>query len=765
MKNVKNHIKILSALSIAASDTRRDTFNSVVILTLKEINSCERKELSGYINEVFGFEPYKPELDETVNLLVRERRVIEKKNIISLSKKETDAINSQNIEIRDSEKRRYQNFKNFIQDDLSYELVNNKIKLLWDSFLKYLYNSFYEYGKDAINTLHPHIKSRDGTNLYDNVLSNTIKDIEDKWLKDLLKQTVERFPDFASKEDLNFLDDLAQKTISFLSLGFQADIAQDTIKHDIIDWILYLDTNVLYSLLDLHTHPESDACKALIRLIIENKQHIKVKLRYSDITYKELRKKRADFDLLDDKLTDSSIKALLRSQNLDGFSQKFYERLLKNREGTIHPSDVIKLSQATLKHKTIEIARNAKRIEQLGEDYINAKVQELYEFIRIKNEIKKDFCDTKKIPFHHVDKSEKQSIHDITLRELILESRHNEVKCKELTLNSVKYFCVTLDDILIQFDKSKLKDHNDINSFPVFFKPSFLLNKLVRVLPIQTEDYKKAFIKAITAKGFHKESSKSRDVIKIVNYLKSQGIDDERVVYNIISKDIFLDQYHKESKKEDFNQAEFIESELNREFKNYQNDLTKTKKELASATRKVTSTIEENQKLENKKSILESDVQLYEKELNKLNKRVKNLEKSTPSNQEKINFEAGEAKAEVEQEKDKSGILKKKLKLEIENQIEKEKDESIKSWQRKIWWNLFWVIPIALLALFFAIPSDYNCAIEQSNRFKIAGILIAPIFFIFLYLIKNRYWNEGNIKARKDNHKVSEKLINKLREL
>lgn len=50
MKDLKNHLKILSALSVAASDTRRDTFISVVIRTLNEINSCECKELAGYIN-------------------------------------------------------------------------------------------------------------------------------------------------------------------------------------------------------------------------------------------------------------------------------------------------------------------------------------------------------------------------------------------------------------------------------------------------------------------------------------------------------------------------------------------------------------------------------------------------------------------------------------------------------------------------------------------------------------------------------------------
>lgn len=766
MNDLKNHIKILSALSVAASDTRRDTFISVVIRTLNEITSCERKELAEYINEQFGFEPYQPELDEVISYLLEEGRIIEKKRMLSLSTEEKETIDAQDVEARDKEKSRYQNFKNFIKDDLGHDLEGNGVKLLWDTFLEYLYNSFYEYGEDAIKTLHPHIKNGDGNSYYESVLSSITKKIDNPELKVLFKQIIERFTDFASTEDLNFLNDLAQKTLSFSSLGFQADVAQDTINHKIVDWTLYLDTNVLYSLLDLHSHPENDACKALVQLVRENKDYIKVKLRYSDITYKELGKKKADFDILDDKLTDSTIRAMLKTENLDGFSKKFYERLLENREGTIHPSEAIGLSQTTLKYKTIEIARNTKRIEHLGEDYISAKVQEFYEYINHRNEIRKEFCESKNTTFHPIEKSDKQALHDITLRELLLESRHKEMKGEEVSLNSIKYFGVTLDDLLIQFDKSQLRDNNDFNSFPVFFKPSFLLNKLVRVLPIQTKDYKKAFIKAVTSKGFHKDSSKSRDVLKIVNYLKSQGIDDERVVYNIISQDIFLEKYHRESQNEDFNQGEFIESELNREFKLFQEQLENTRKELALTTETANTRAEENQKLEAKKSILESDVKQYEMALKKVNQRVRSLEKTVvgASSQEKINFEAGEAYAKAQKEKEKAEALKKKYRDEIEDQIEKEKDANVRKWQSKLWWHLFWVIPCAFAALFFVLPLDQNPITDQADRYKVAGVFITPVVSIFPYLI-NMYWNEGNIKARRENHKISERLRNKLREL
>lgn len=767
MKDLKNHIKILSALSVAASDTRRDTFVSVIMRTLNEITSCERSELSGYISEQFGFEPYQPELEEVMNFLLREGRIVEERRMLSLSPEEKKAIDSQDVEARDKEKIRYQNFKNFIKDDLEHELADEQVKLLWNTFLEYLYNSFYEYGEEAIKTLHPHINDGDGNGYYQNVLSSTVMKIDDPEIKILFKQIIERFPDFASTEDINFINDLAQKTLSFSSLGFRADLAQGTISHEIVDWTLYLDTNVLYSLLDLHSHPENDACKALVQLIRDNKDHIEVRLRYSDITYKELGKKKADFDLLDDKLTDSSIRAMLKSDNLDGFSKKFYESLLENREGTIHPTEAIGLSQTTLRHKSIEIARNAKRIEHLGEDYIDAKVQEFHQYILRKNEIRKEICDSRRIPFYPIEKSDKQAQHDITLRELLLDSRYREVNGQEVSLNSVKYYGITLDDLLIQFDKSQLRNASDGSSFPVFFKPSFLLNKLVRVLPIQTKDYKKAFIKAITSKGFHKDTSKSRDVLKIVNYLKSQGIDDERVVYDIISQDIFLEKYHKESEKDDFNQGEFIESELNRKFRNFQEQLENTQNELKITARTANSKAEENQKLVAKKSILESDLLQYENALKKMNKKLRSLEKSMEAarHQEKINFEAGEENARADREREKADALKRMLRDEIEDQIQKEKAADVKKWQRQIWWNLFWVIPLSFLALFFVLPLSEDLIVDQAARYKIAGAIMAPVVLIFLYLIQIRLWNEGNIKARRENYVISDRLRKKIREL
>ena len=189
--------------------------------------------------------------------------------------------------------------------------------------------------------------------------------------------------------------------------------------------------------------------------------------------------------------------------------------------------------------------------------------------------------------------------------------------------------------------------------------------------------------------------------------------------------------------------------------------------ELDTTSKTAEEKTEQNKILEEKKVTLESDVKQYEKALQKVNKRVQSLEKTLggSNNQSIINFEAGEAISKAEKEKEKSELLRKKLRTEIEEQIENEKDEIVRKWQKKIYWHLLWVIPFSLTAFFFVLPLDQNPFTEEATRFRVAGIIMVPVILIFLYLIQNRFWNENNIKARKENHKVSERLRNKLKEL
>jgi hypothetical protein len=692
MISTKEHIKVLSTLSLAASDTREDTLTSILINTVFQAERIKKADITAGIQELYGFEPYKDEVLQLFETLVDNDRIAKDTNDeFKLSESELKRFQEADLLLRDKEKSRFNNFKDFL-NEIDPAIETSQAKLIWVTFVEYLYNNFYEFGEDALKRFHPHIRKQNIENNDLDFFQVAYLKLKDEKLSKLFKQTVEKFSDYASSDDIDFLNDLAQKTMCFASLGIDPKLASNNIGNSLIDWILYLDTNVLYSLLNLHAHPENEACKALIHLIKDNKEHIKITLRYSELTKKELNAKKDDFQLLDDTLTNSSIKALLKSDDLDDFSRQFYGNLLASRDSTLHPSKVIELSQNTLLRDEIDISRNQKRVEKIGEAYLNTRIQDYKKFIDDKNAIRLQYNKQKNATLRMYFKSDKQIVHDITLREIIIDQRNaNITNGAVVTLNSVKYFGVTLDSLLLDYDGKEVKDYNDSHSFPVFFRPSFLLNQLVKVLPIKTDDYKKAFLKAVTSKGFNKDVQKSYDILKIVNYLKSQGIDNEQIIYNLISEDLFLEKYRKNRNNPDFNQGEFIESELNREFKKKEEELQKTKEALSEKEKETNLKTQQTESLSEKKSNLETELDLYKKSLKKLQIEITKLEKRPvwPVSQPPLNFEAGAEKAEVKK-------LRDKLIEQVQGEITGYKENRLMIWQKRVWWNLLWVLPLTV---------------------------------------------------------------------
>jgi hypothetical protein len=765
MKQLKNHSKVLATLSLAASDTREDTLESIISNTLFEKGKIKLSSLGGNIQEIYEFEPHLSEINSLVERMIRSGKIISNDEFIELHDTEKERLDSLEIQIRDNDKERFQNFKHFILEELKESLSITEIKRLWSLFSEYLYLSFFEYGVQAIKRLRPDVIN--GTNGSDtDCFLKICQKISVPNHVQVFKKVVDRFADYATQKDIDFINELAQKTLSFSSLGYEPGIADPGIQHNLIDWTLFLDTNVLYSILNLHSHPENEASRALVGLINKNKSFLNIKLRYSELTAKELSSKKAEFSQLDDKLSDSTIRALLRTDNIDDFTRQFYESLLNHRESTLHPSEVIDLSNRTLKLESIDISRNGARLEQIGEQYLNLKTQDYLDFITRKNEIKEEFCLEKEIKFHPIYKSDHQAYHDITLRELLLHLRTTKVKSTDLSLNSVKYFAITLDDLLINFDRSQIANKVEEQSFPVFFKPSYLLNKLVKILPLKTQDYQKAFIKAVTSRGFNKDIQKTHDVLKIVNYLKSKGIVDENVIYNIISDDLILEKYRRNTANPQFNSEEFFESELNALFLKKEKDLQNALEELKGARDKVQEKEESLSEKENtlltfkqQKEGLEKDLKLYKSALDQLNKDVEKLknQQNDPSAQPTLNFESAEKSKELD-------LLRNKMKNVVLDNIENYKDGAIKKWQRSTWWHLFWAVPLSVgLILFYSIPNLINPEMGFIKPISALFTLIFDGFFVFI--IRARYFDEKNKEARRNNIRIPAKFQKELDEL
>ncbi len=711
MKNVN---KILTTLSLSASDTREDTIKSILRTTLLQSkNPITLSELKDNIDIVYDITLYDTEFDTILKTLHEDGEIIiNGKSQYSLAEEERNKLIEIEATRRSSEVVRFKNFKNFIDDKSKIKFEASDIKLLWETLKNYFYGCFYQYGVKAVEFLHPqYIKAESAYNNGE-VFNDALKKLEKQELTSIFKTAVDLFPDYATKEDLDFIDEIGQKTLSFASLGLSPEQASEDLDNELIDWTLYLDTNFLFSVLNLHSNCENEACKELLKLVVLNKDLIKIKFRYSELTLKELKHKKDDFKSLDESLTDSAIRAILKSDDLDEFSKKYYSELLSNRDETIHPTKIIDLAEMTLPKEGIIISRNSKQADSLGEDFINERIVDYQRYINEVNERRMEFSSKHHFYFRPYYRSDSQIKHDIVLRELIINSRRLFKKDEIKTFNEVKYFGLTLDELLIKFDGYNNKSIT--TTYPTFFKPSFLLNKLVKLLPIKTPDYKKAFIKAVSSRGFNKDPQKSIDIIKVVSYLRKCGIDNENVLLNLISEKLFLDKFHQESSKEDFNSEKFFESEMNTLLSKKEIEILASNQELLLLKENTRKEKEEKEKLKIDNEQKENDISLLQSAVIQLNDKIKKLEDRSAVKvvEPQLNFEAAEKQSELD------AITK-------ELQLEKKKNISLKNAQRKIlrkkfifrnilWWRIKSFIWIIVLPILFLI---LYCILKNSQYF------------------------------------------------
>lgn len=766
---MSDHIKLFNTLSLSSSDTREETLKSVIINALYESdNPISKKDLIDAIDILFDLDPYIPELECTLDNLVNQNIITKLSGQITLTQEARSKLKIKYQEYADLEKKRFNNFTIFLKNYYA-DITETQSRQVWNYYLEYLISCFFHYGENAILILNPSLSDKVDDNMLNNDFLRTIYlKLNDDYLVGVLKYVIDNYADHLTNEDLDYLDNLSQKTLAFTSLGYDPNSLTTLGDVNLIDWIVYLDTNVLFSLLDLHIHPENEACRNLIQLINDNKDKLKISFRVSELTMKELIGKKSDFDDLDINLTTPAIRAILKSRKLDEFSRKFYEGLLNKRDETLDPKEIIDLAPITLeKGFSIKISRNRKQIEAIGESYLETKIQEYLRYVQGKNEFRQSFAMDHKISLRELTRSENQARHDIILREFIIDSRYSKMHEKPRAFTDLKNFAISLDDVLIAFDKKEAKLKEPEFPFPVFFKPSFLLNKLIRLLPIKiTSDYKKAFFKALSSRGFNKDIRKSRDIQKIVNYLKAHGIDNETVILNLISEDLFLEKFHeKQTNPEELDK--FFEQELNKQLQTIQTQLkeTKGKVEILESSFK-----DKEGQVDNLRGELDeklSNVKLLSKAVDQLSQKIGILEKKDKpdANQMIIGFGNSD-------NQDKISELEKDLKKEYQKKRDDYLRVKLRKWRWQTWRVL--ILSIVIIGIGFFIYFGLNNWDLSAAADKLVLIAKGKIFWAILmifgticllifeyFIIQNlysKYCDIQNINAFKQDVKYPEDM-------
>ncbi len=360
-----------------------------------------------------------------------------------------------------------------------------------------------------------------------------INKLSSEKLRNIFKVLVIEYPDRLSDLELRYLSALTSRAEKFYSLGIEKSEYEKIKSLKIKDLIILLDTNILYSILNLHVHPEKAAIVELIKLSKE--KVIDLRLVYLPKTYSELQQAKQYLETIisRENFKHGQVKALLLSDLLDPFARQYYEAKLKNSD-TPHPSETIKYASDVLKSRGIELYNE--KFEQLAEDteYLNKRIADYLDFQRYFNNLNEERGYDLRL-----NKSDKKVEHDIFLREAI-----KKLKSKFTQEDELNFICLTLDKSLVHYDQFRKRKNNlgmykNIN--PNFTFPSTLLKQIRPFIPIITPDYRKAFITSVTAPSF--EYINNADSVSYYRnlclILKNMGIEDEEVIINYKKEDCF----------------------------------------------------------------------------------------------------------------------------------------------------------------------------------------------------------------------------------
>lgn len=598
-------------------------------------------DIKDLIREDIGFVPIELELQLCLDNAITSKQLFFANQKYDLTEENRRQVTLSLAEENEIQEKRFSHFEKLCPSMSNSRLSKDEIKQLWTIYNEYLIKCFLEFGKKATEIFLPNSRINDlRTNGF---ITEATNQLNSESLRETFIRIVQEYPDKLVPAEIRYLDALASRAEKVFSLGLQKEELDKIQNLTFKDVIIFADTNVLYQVLGLSDHAEDEAVQQIVS-IAKNKE-IDIRIVMLARTLKELRTAKEELEkrIPKQNLNPAHIRALLKSPDLDSFSRKFYEQKLTDSD-TAHPSVKVGHALDHLRLKGIELYNH--KFPHLEDDskHLDAKMTEYFDWVSSRNEQRLT------VGLHEMRyKSDKQVEHDVYLREALVYMRR-----KVRAEHEVKYICLTLDKRLVDFDqyesRRSMAGQFDLIS-PLFMSPSVFISKIRPFLPIQTDNYAKAFVKAlICATPDTGDSRKSELLQRSFSYFVKQGLEDEAAIGNIIRRELFLKEFEEE---ESIGMAEeFIRSEVNEELDRTRSEVQLAKDTLARMEMEVEETNIQTQKITQKylDESSEKDNKIAEKEgqiidfREKFNKMAESFEK------QQKNFELSELKSEYYRE-------------------------------------------------------------------------------------------------------------------
>lgn len=706
MENENN--RIVQSLYLCTTNSREKMQQSIVENILYSLDTpLERQEIIDFIKSEFHLEIDNFELDETLKRLITENNIKENDKKYSLTDNAKQNVYKNVLANKEIENNRIDRIQKIV-NSFNCQINDFEVKQVVDSFNEYLYNCFLEYGRNAIKFFLPFSKDEqiDG-----NILKQTLVKFNNVDQKKAFTSLVAIYPERIDSNELEYLENLAIKAEYFFSLGIPEETFNKAQDFKLNGLVILVDTNFLYSILGLHSHRQNENCNQIVKLISDNK--IDCRLVFIKKTLEELRNKKNDFDrtITYEELTYNQIKSLLDSEKLNNFSREYFERKIIDPE-TPHPSERVKHSQKILTSKRIQIYNYS--FPHLDDTkYLNAKFEDYYDYINIKNEARVKIGLNEKSP-----KDDRKLEHDIYLREAVISLRK-----EKNSINDFNYLCLTLDRGLIDFDRfangRNFKGKEDIA--PNFILPSLFLRKIRPFIPLITDDYKKAFLTSITANTIETSLPQySEAVQRTMSYFKKLGIDDYDLIVSIIKQELFFKEFVEIKDTEE--QEQFIRSEIDKAYEKLKQEKEAATEELKIAELQRIKDLEsERSKIDQLKVSIKESNTIFAQEKSRFSEELEESKKEKDSIEFKKSSDEIDYTRKLLDEKKSVLTEMSKQKIPIERIAEKD-------WVRYKFWYSLLVICYFIALVIITVRVGWAVMEPYTYFFGLSGIVASYLY-------------------------------------
>jgi hypothetical protein len=403
------------------------------------------------------------------------------------------------------------------------ELTREK---MWVTLRDYLSKAFRRHGMQAAALLDPSIENGHSTEALSVAMNDAIKEsIEDKHRANARQAITSFLANAASDPDrTQYIIQLADGAFNFYTLGVAPDLAA-RLRSKLSPLTLFLDTNFLFGILNLHHNSHTEVSLELLRAVDNHK--IPFKLRYHEATLQEMKHTIALYaGILRARSWSRALsRAVTKAGNLSGIEAKYHE---KNAEGPADVNEFLRPFEhfdVLLKDKGIEIYRTSdKRLQERTDLY-----HDYQEWLTKHNRGDK--------PYETVQ-------HDATVLDAARVLRSNAKSTLEAGA-----LMVTCDYNLYRYDWETAREFDGLSCVLL---PNILWQILRPFIPYD-KDFDKAFAETFALPEFRAiGSGGSKACSKMLGILASYKDVPEETAMKLLSNDMLLNKLKRVKDSEEF---------------------------------------------------------------------------------------------------------------------------------------------------------------------------------------------------------------------